>query len=250
MNSLLTRTIWLGMAVVALSASLAAGSGQPPQASPTPQERVAALKQSMQESQTRIRQYEWIETTIISLKGEEKGRTQKRCYYGADGKLQKVPIDNPAPAQQPAASGGRGGRGGRLKTKIVENKKDEMKEYMERAAALVQQYVPPQPADIQRARDAGTVTANPDGAGHVRLEFPDYLKPGDRLSVDVDAAANRLLGLTVGSYLDQRDDAVVLAVQLGALADGTSYTAQTTLDAAAKNIRVVIQNSGHHPVAR
>ncbi len=241
------RTTCLAMAAVTLGASLAARSTESQQAGPSPQERVAALKQSMQESQAKIRQYEWTETTIISLKGEEKARTQKRCYYGADGKLQKVPIDSPAPAQQP--SGG-GGRGGRVKAKVVQNKKDDMKEYMERASALVQQYVPPQPADIQRAKDAGKVTASPAAAGLVRLELPDYLKPGDRLSIDVDAAANQLRGLTVASYLDKPDDPVVLAVQLGTLADGTSYTAQTTLDAAAKKIRVVIQNAGHHPLAR
>jgi hypothetical protein len=242
-----TQTMWLVVAAGLLGASLAAKSVEAEQGAPTPQERVAALKQSMQESQTKLRQYEWIETTIISVKGEEKGRTQKRCYYGADGKLQKVPIASPAPPQQPAAGGGRRGR---VKARVVENKKDDMKDYMERAAALVQQYVPPQPADIERAKDAGKVTANPAGAGLVRLEFPDYLKPGDRLSIDVDAAANQLRGLTVASYLDQAEDAVVLAVQLGALADGTSYTAQTTLDAAAKKIRVVIQNAGHHPLAR
>ncbi len=239
------QSMWLGVATVAflLSGALAAQ-----QAGGTPQERVAALKQSLQESQTRIRQYEWIETTIISLKGEEKGRTQKRVYYGADGTLQKIPMGEPA--AQPAPAGGRGGRGGRLKEKIVENKKDDMKEYMERATALVQQYVPPQPADIQRARDAGKVTVSPVAAGRVRLEFPDFLKPADRLSVDVDAAANRLLGLSVASYLDKAEDAVVLAVRLGALNDGTGYTAETTLDAAAKNIRVVIQNAGHRPLSR
>jgi hypothetical protein len=241
------QTIWFVVAAMALGVSLAARVARP-QPTPTAQERVAALKQSMQESQTKLRQYEWTETTIISLKGEEKNRTQKRCYYGADGKLQKVPIGAPAPAQQPPAGGGRRGR---VKAKVVENKKDEMKDYMERAAALVQQYVPPQPADVQRAKDAGTVTANPAGPGLVRLEFPDYLKPGDRLSIDVDAAANQLRGLTVASYLDQAaEDTVALAVQFGTLADGTTYTAQTTLDAAAKKIRVVIQNAGHHPPGR
>ena len=235
------------MCLVAVGASLGAGAAETQQASPTPQERVAALKQSMQDSQTKLRQYEWIETTIIRLKGEEKARTQKRCYYGADGKLQKVPIGTPAPEKAAPAGGGRRGR---VKAMVVENKKDDMKEYMERAAALVQQYVPPQPSDIQRAKDAGKVTVNPAGAGLVRLEFPDYLKPGDRLSIDVDAAANQLRGLTVASYLDEADDVVALAVQFGTLADGTSYTAQTTLDAAAKNIRVVIQNAGHHPLAR
>jgi hypothetical protein len=247
MTSRPTQAMYLVVTAVALGASLAARSAEIQQAGPTPQERVAALKQSMQESQTKLRQYEWVETTIISLKGEEKNRTQKRCYYGADGKLQKMAIGGPPAAQQPEASGGRRGR---VKARVVENKKDDMKDYMERAAALVQQYVPPQPADIQRAKDAGKVTANPAGPGLVRLEFPDYLKPRDRLSIDVDAAANQLRGLTVASYLDKPEDAVVLAVQLGTLADGTSYTAQTTLDAAAKNIRVVIQNAGHHPLAR
>jgi len=232
---------------MALVASVATQSMEARQAGPTPQERVAALKQSMQESQAKLRQYEWTETTIISLKGEEKARTQKRCYYGADGKVQKVPMGDAPAAKQPAAGGGRGGR---VKAKVIENKKDDMKEYMERAAALVQQYVPPQPADIQRAKDAGKVTANPAGAGVVRLDFPDYLKPGDRLSIDVDAAANQLRGLTVASYLDEAKDAVALAVKLATLPDGTSYTAQTTLDASAKNIRVVIQNAGHRPLAR
>jgi hypothetical protein len=74
--------------------------------------------------------------------------------------------------------------------------------------------------------------------------------PGDLLGVDVDATANRLLGLSVASYLDTPEDAVTLNVEFGALADGTSYTSQTTLDAKAKNIRVVIQNSGHKPLAR
>ena len=63
------------------------------------QDPVAALKQSMQQGMAKIRQYEWVETTIISLKGEEKARKQNRCYYGTDGKVQKVSLDQPA---QPA----------------------------------------------------------------------------------------------------------------------------------------------------
>jgi len=229
---------------IVTAVSVGAGGAQGPA---TADQIAAALKKNLAESQKRLRQYEWVETTVISLKGEEKSRKQQRVYYGADGKLTKVPIGEPQPE---AAGGGGGRRGGRVKERVVENKKDEMKEYMERASALVQQYVPPQPADIQRAKDAGKVTANPAGAGLVRLEFPDYLKPGDRLSIDVDGAANQLRGLTVSSYLDKAEDAVALAVQLGTLADGTSYTAQTTLDAAAKKIRVVIQNAGHHPLGR
>ena len=111
------------------------------QAPPTPDQMVAALKQNLAESQKRLRQYQWIETTAISLKGEEKSRKQQRVYYGADGKLTKVPLgEPPAPAAQTPQRGGR--RGGRLKEQVVENKKDEMQDYMEKAAALIQQVRP------------------------------------------------------------------------------------------------------------
>jgi hypothetical protein len=216
------------------------------QSSPTPEQRVAALKQSLQDSQARLRKYEWIETTVISLKGEEKNRKQQRCYYGADGKLQKLAIGG-APAE---ASGGRRGRGGRVKQQVVENKKEDMQEYMERAASLVHHYVPPNPDDIAKAQKSGKFAVRPDQSGRARLEFTDYIKPGDLLTIDVDAAANRLLGLNVASYLDTPADAVALGVEFGTLADGTSYTAQTTLDAKAKQITVVIQNSGHRPLGQ
>jgi hypothetical protein len=214
------------------------------------QDAVGALKQSMQQGLAKIRQYEWVETTIISMKGEEKSRKQNRCYYGADGKVQKVSLDQAAPAEQ--AQGGRGGRrgGGKMKEKVVENKKDEMKEYMGRAAALIHSYVPPDPAKIQAAKDAGRVAMNPPAAGKMRVVISQYLQPGDSLTVDMDTATSRLLGLGVNTYLDKPDEAVTMAVQMNTLPDGALYAAQTTLDVKAKNITVVIQNAGHRPAAK
>jgi len=220
------------------------GGGQAP-------DRVAALKQSMATSQKQLRQYEWIETTIISMKGEEKSRKQQRCYYGADGKIQKLPIDSgqaAAPAKE--SGGGRRRGGGRVKESIVENKKEEISDYMKEAVALVHQYVPPNPELIEKSKAAGKVATKPGAAGHVGLDINDYLKPGDRLTVNLDGANNRLLGINVASYLEKPDDVVTLAVQLATLPDGTNYNAQTTLDAKEKNIRVVIQNSGHRPVGQ
>ncbi len=211
-------------------------------------DQVSAVKQSLQQGLAKARQYEWIETTVISLKGEEKARTQKRCYYGADGKVQKVSVDQPA---KPAAStGGRGGRGGRVKEHVVDKKKNEMKDYMERAAALIQQYVPPNPERIQAAKDAGHISVTPQTDGRVHLVISQYLQPGDSLAIDVEKAAGQLLTLGVNTWLDKPDDTVTLAVQMNTLADGALYAAQSTLDAKAKNITVVIQNSGHRPVAK
>ena len=67
-----------------------------------PPEKVLAARQAFQESQARLRQYEWIETTVVSYKGEQKSSKQMLCYYGVEGALQKVPVDTPEAAEKAA----------------------------------------------------------------------------------------------------------------------------------------------------
>src|SRR5229473_2019752 len=200
------------------------------------QQRVAALKQSVAQDQKNIRQYEWIETTVISLKGEEKSRQQKQCYYGAEGSLQKVTVNaSPPPAKK------RGLRG-----RIIENKKEELTDYMKAAVALVKTYVPPNPERIQAVKEAGKASLTLPGAGRgVRVNLSDYAKPGDLLSVEVDPASNRVIGLTVATYLDDAKDAVTLDVRFSSHQDGTGYPATEALVATAKNLSVNVTNSGY-----
>lgn len=243
----MNQTALLSAIALGIVSAVAQGTAQTP---PSPDELVAALKQNLADSQKRLRQYEWVETTAISLKGEEKSRKQQRVYYGADGKLTKLPIGEPKPAAAPGGGGGRGRRGGRIKENIIEKKKDEMVEYMEQAGALIQKYLPPDPALIQKAKDANNLTVLPQPDGTLRLAFQSYVQPKDSMSIDVDAKAAILSAINVATYLEKPEDAVTLAVRFGTLADKTSYTAQTTLDAKAKNIRVVVENSGHRPLAK
>jgi len=223
-------------AIVASACLLNTSPASAEQAPPSAEQRVAALKQSIAESQARLRRYEWIETTIISLKGEEKDRKQQRCYYGVDGKVQKVLLD-----EQKAAPP----KGGRLKKKIIASKTAEMKQYMESAAALIHRYVPPNPADIDSAKKRDKIAIRPGQGGRVGLEFTDYIQPGDQMTIGVDATANALVAVNVNTYVDKPEDAVTLTVGFAALPDGASYNPQITLDAKSKNITVVIQNSGH-----
>ena len=237
----------LPIVALGLIATLSAGQDAA-QAPPSPDQVVAALKQNLAESAKKIRTYEWIETTSISLKGEEKARKQNRVFYGADGKMTKVPMGAP-PAAAPA-SGGRGGRGGRVKENIIENKKDDMQEYMEKAVALIHQYVPPNAEKIQAAKDGGKMKVLPPQAGKVRVEFKDFVLPGDLMGIDVDAKALLLAAVNIATYLEKKEDAVTLDVVFGKLTDGTGYNAKTTLAAKAKNITVVIENSGHRPLGK
>ncbi len=203
---------------------------------PSVPERVAALKVALAASQANLRHYEWIETTVVSVKGEEKSRTQQRCYYGADGILQKVDISASPPPEHK-----RGLRG-----RIMENKKEELSDYMQRAVILVKSYVPPDPARIQAVRDAGRVAIEvlqPDRS--VRLNFPAYLKPQDNLGVEFDLVNNRPLGVIVSTYLDDPKDTVLLNARMGQLNDGTTYASDITLIAKAKDLQVAVQNGGY-----
>ena len=59
---------------------------------------------------------------------------------------------------------------------------------MEKAAALVHQYVPPDPQKIQAAQKAGNVAVQPD-AGATTLTVKSYIKAGDSLSLGFDPGA-------------------------------------------------------------
>jgi hypothetical protein len=210
---------------------------------PAPQEQIAALKQSLAANQAALRQYTWIETTTTSLKGEVKKQEQKRCYYGADGKVQKEPMPGAAPASQPQSGGGREGR---LKKRIVENKVDDMKDYMAQTVALIKSYVPPDSEKIQAAQSAGHVSAQPVSPGNVKVTISDYLKAGDALAIGLDTGAKQLTALDVQSYVEKpKDDDVTMTVTFGRLEDGTSYPQQVMLDVKAKKIQVKVVNSGY-----
>ena len=234
----------LALAVAALLLTTLSAQG------PSPQEKIAALKESLAANQAALKQYSWIETTAISMKGEVKKQEQKQCYYGADGKVQKTPLAGaaqPAPKkeEEQARGGRRGGGGGRVKEAVIENKVDELKDYMERVAALVHEYVPPDPQKLQAAQAAGHLTVQPSPGGIVMLQAKDYVKPGDSLSIGFDSAL-KLSSYNSTSYVEKpKEDDVTLAVTFGKLPDGTAFPQQVLLDVKAKQIQVKVTNSGH-----
>jgi hypothetical protein len=202
---------------------------------PTVQERVLALKASIAASKAILKRYEWVETTVVSVKGEEKSRQMNSCYYGVDGKEQKIPLTAPPPEERR-----RGIRG-----RIAERKKEELTDYMKEAIALVKQYVPPDAANIQAAKDAGNVSLSPLSDQRVRLTFTDYIKSGDSLALVVDLANNRPLEAKVSTYLEKEKDAVTLDVTFSTLPDNATYPSTIALEAKAKDLTVSVQNSGY-----
>jgi hypothetical protein len=203
------------------------------------QDKVAALKQSLAVNATLQKQYRWVETTVISLKGEEKSRIQKQCFYGPDGKVQKQQLTAPPP-EEPAPGG--------LKGIIAAKKKDEITSAMKQAVALVQSYVPPDPQRIQAAKAAGNLALVPTGPDSVRLDLRNYLKSGDTLSLGVDTARYAFQTVSVKSYLESAKDEVSLDVTFARLRDGLSYPGTAVLNVPGQKIQVVVQNAGYQRV--
>ena len=201
---------------------------------PEIQEKLAAVKQAAAENKQKIRQYQWVETTQLTLKGDAKPPTKNSCQYGPDGKVQKTPIGPPPEAPS----------GGRAKQKLIEKKKEEMKDYMQDVKAVLGLYVPPDPQKMQAAFQANKVSLNPAG-GSVNLIFTDYALPGDKMTLTFDTAAKKITGLNINTYMGQEKDSVTLQVQMGSLPDGTNYEQQTVLNAAAKQLVVTTTNSNY-----
>ncbi len=198
------------------------------------QEKLAAVKQAAAENKQKLRQYQWVETTQLTLKGDAKPPTKNSCQYGPDGKVQKTPVG--PPPQQPS--------GGRAKQKIIENKKEEMKDYMEDVKALLGMYVPPDPQKMQAEFEAKKVSLSPaDGAAN--LVFTDYALPGDKMTLSFDTATKKISGLSINTYMGKEKDVVTLQVKMGSLPDGTNYEQQTVLNASAKQLVVTTTNSNY-----
>ena len=229
------RTVGV-IALLSFCLAQPAAAQQPTGAAPEKKDHVAAVKESLQKSMAALRKYEWIETTVVSLKGEEKSRAQKNCYYDVAGKLQKIPLGAP-----PEGDKKRGLRG-----KAQANKKEEISDATKEAVGLVKQYVPPDPARIQAAKEAGKLSVTPPNSkGEVRLVIKDYLKPGDSLTLDVNAATDRIQGVTIATLTDKEKDAVGLKVAFGAFPDGTVYPEKIQLDVASQKLAIAIENSGY-----
>jgi hypothetical protein len=218
--------------VISAAAVLAAVPALPQ--NPELQEKLAAVKAVAAENKQMLHQYQWIETTQLTLKGDQKPPTENSCQYGPDGQVQKTPIG--PPPEQPS--------GGRLKERIIEKKKAEMKDYMQDVKAVLAMYVPPDPQRMQQAYQAGNVALNPV-PGAVNLVFTNYAQQGDKMTLTFDTAAKKITSLNINTYMGEEKDVVTLHVQMGSLPDGPNYAQQTVLNATAKQLVVTTTNSNY-----
>jgi len=204
------------------------------------QARVGELKESAAKNKQALAQYTWTERVTISLNGQERKQERFQVRIGPDGKPVKTPID--APAQDQSA------RGGRLRQRVVEKKKEEYREYADQMKDLAQQYIPPEKDLIQDAYSKGNVSITPGAGGPSRIEFVihNYIRNGDSATIIFDKDQKQLVSISIHSWMDDPSDVMNLSVRFDKLPDGTSHASGATIEGVRKHLTVVTQNDSYH----
>ena len=199
------------------------------------QENIAMIKKNLTDSKAAMKKYEWIETTTVFVKGEQKSVKQKQCYYAVDGKLTKVETGGSTAAKAP----------GGIRGKVAANKKEDMTDYAKNAIEKVQTYLPPDPEKLQKIYNDGKVGIQVlEPNKKFKLSFPDYNEAGDVLAISLSKTDQKLMALDVSTSVDDPKEKVAFNVTFSDLPDGTQFQGTTTLDAPAKDLKIVIVNSG------
>jgi hypothetical protein len=195
------------------------------------------LAANMAENSKKLKQYTYLQKTHVYIKGDLKNTKVAQVHYEqATGEKISVPLDSETSDQ----SGG--GRRGAFRARIVEKKKEEMKDYVESLVALMGQYLPPNGEKIKAAMPRAQVT--PPSEGVAKIAFPDYVKPGDLVTFSINTETKKLDRIAIKSRLE--DDPVSFQVDFARLADGTNYPSMTRIISDPKQLELRITTSDYH----
>src|ERR1035438_2365044 len=202
--------------------------------SPQMEQKLMAIKQAQAANKQRLAQYTWQETETISVKGQVKDMKVYQVQMGPNGQPQKTEVSN----QQAQPSG----RQGRVKERIIDNKKQEYQEYGQSIGALAKQYTTPNPEALMQAKQAGNISLQLGGDGTVSLVIKNYVKQGDSVTLTINDQTKQPVSVRVASYLNDPKDAVNISAQFAQLPDGTNHVASTLIDGVSKQLTVNDQN--------
>src|SRR5215831_14109529 len=138
--------------------------------------------QAQKDNAAKLKEYTWKSRTELKLKGESKKITLEQVRYDMDGQLQKTPIGGtPEAQQQQQSSGGRSG--GRIKQKIIENKKEEFADTMKSLGQLAASYASVKPEKWQQFMQTATKSQE---NGVVKISGKGVQLPDDSVGIWVN----------------------------------------------------------------
>ena len=188
-----------------------------------------------------LHQYTWTSRTELKLKGESKKVTLEQVRYDATGALQKTPLPGGTPEPKAAPAPPPGRRGGRVKAKVIENKKEEFAELLQNVVGLVKSYAHMPPEKLQ-AFMAGAKSQPGTGElqGALHISGGNAMQPGDSLAIWIDPKTMMMRRVEVRSAFEEKP--VLLTVAFQSAADGPTHPGKVTLAYPDKQVEVIVDN--------
>jgi dihydroorotase-like cyclic amidohydrolase len=215
-----------------------------PQVPDTVPQQIQQMQEANAKNEQQLHQYQWIETTTLTIHDEPRPPKRSICKYGPDGKVQKTPL-----GQQEASAGQQGGgfpgRGGLVRGLVMKQKKEEAQKELAQVHAVAEMYFPIDRAKLKQALQSGQVHFVTGDSNEETVVIDNYAKQGDEVKLTLDHSTMQMERVSVKSYLDKPKDALTAEVQFSALPDGTHYRSSTTINAPSKKLSVETVNSDY-----
>jgi hypothetical protein len=195
------------------------------------QQQISALMTGMGANAKQLRQYTFKQRTETYYKGELKNAKIDEIHYDPSGERVSIPLDEQKAQSEPR----RRGPGSRIIARKIEQKQEEIKEYVERLMALTGRYLAADPAKLQAAFSKADVTMA-GGGSLVRITMRDYVSNGDVMTMSFDSATNRPTKTEVNTTLDDAPVCIVLAFDQ--IREGPNYPGRTVVRSDDKQVEV------------
>jgi len=193
-----------------------------------------------------LKWYIWKQRLEIQLKGETKKVTLNMVRYDAQGNEQKTPMSEEPQAQQQQQQPSGGKRGGRLKAKVVENKKEEFKEMMEGLVGLVKSYAQIPPDKLKAAvATAEKIPGQGEMQGALGLRLANIVQDKDSLTIWFDMGTMLFRRIEIASAYDKKP--VTATANYVKIDAGPNYMGQAVLQYPSKEVVVKIDNFDYQP---
>jgi len=206
-------SFWFSLPIVIFASHLSAQPGQ-------------GFGAAMAANAKLLHQYTYKQKTEILYKGEGKVTRIAQVRFTPDGRHDATVLSQTGGEEEATGLGHR----------IVNKKREELREYGERVTALVEMYLPPDPEKLRTALATAELDAS---GGLMSLVMKNYLKPGDSFSVLVDPANRKIEKFELKTLLDK--DPITVTSDMKALPNGgPTYPGLTKVKAPAKALEIDI----------
>jgi hypothetical protein len=187
-----------------------------------------------------LKEYSWKSRVEVQAEGEKQAVILNQVRFNTKGEIERTPIGGESEVKKKHG----------IRGKIQKSKQEEAKEFTEGVVKLLFKYVLPSAGDLvdffQKASFARTTAEG----GSVEIQGKGMHLKDDTVTMWVDPATNLPKRLKVRTWVPKEegeDDRIWVEAVLdyATLANGANYAERTTVNIAAKEMRLILEQFDH-----